>query len=124
MDTRKLLIPALFAAVLVSPVALAQVGLGAKGGTAVGAQVGPVGAKAQIGVNAAAHSDAVHEATDVAKDAGDKVGDTVKDAARSGAEAADKASDQAATSVSGNAKAEANAAVTDAAAEPEEDDGN
>lgn len=125
MNIRKLLLPGLIAAVLVAPVALAQVSVGAKGGTAIGAQVGPVGAaKAQVGVDVKVHSDAVHDAVDTAREAGDKVGETVKATARTGAQAADKASGQAATAISGNAKAEANAAVTNGADEPEEDDGN
>lgn len=127
MTIRKLLLPALVAAVLVAPVALAQVDVGAKGGTSLGAHAGPVGAKAQVGVDAATHSDAVHETTDAAKATGEKVGDSVKDAARTGAKAADKASAEATDAVSGNAKAEANAAVTGEAStddEPEEDDDN
>jgi len=128
MTIRKLLLPGLIAAVLMSPVALAQVDLGARGGTALGAQVGPVGAKAQVGVDAAAHSDAVHQATDAAKATGEQVGGKVKDAARTGAKAANKASNKATDAVSGNAKAEANAAVSGKTeaddAEPEEDDGN
>jgi len=128
MNIRKLLLPALIASVLVAPVALAQVSVGAKGGTAIGAQVGPVGTKAQVGVDAAAHSNAVHETADTAKAAGEQVGDAVRDAARTGAKATDKASTTAVDAVSGNATAEANAAVTGEAptddAEPEEDDGN
>ena len=126
MSIRKLLLPTLIATVLVAPAAFAQVSVGAKGGTSIGAQVGPVGARAQVGVDAAAHSHAVHEAADVAKAAGDQIGDTVKDAARTGAKATDKASATAVDAVSGNAKAEANAAVTAEAStevEPEEDDG-
>ncbi|MHB8911639.1 MAG: hypothetical protein ACYC42_03125 [Lysobacter sp.] len=127
MNIRKLLLPTLIATVLMAPAALAQVSVGAKGGTALGAQVGPVGAKAQVGVDAAAHSDAVHQAADAAKAAGEQVGDSVKDVARTGAKAANKASTRAADTVSGNAKAKANAAVTGKAstddAEPEEDDG-
>ncbi len=127
MNIRKLLLPTLIATVLVAPVALAQVSVGAKGGTALGVQAGPVGAKAQVGVDAAARSHAVHEAADVAKAAGEQVGASVKDVARTGAKAANKASTKAVDAVSGNATAEANAAVTGRAptddAEPEEDDG-
>lgn len=128
MNIRNLLLPGLIAAVLVAPAALAQVNVGAKGNTAIGVHAGPVGAKAQVGVDAAVHSDAVHQAAVAAKASGDQVGDTVKDAARTGAQATDQASAKAGEAVSGNAKAEANAAVTGKAAtddaEPEEDDGN
>lgn len=126
MNIRKLLLPALIATVLVAPAAFAQVGVGAKGGTAIGAQIGPVNARTQVGVDAAAHSDAVHQAAAAARAAGEQVGDTVRAAARTGAQAPDKASATAVDAVSGNAKAEANAAVTAEAStevEPEEDDG-
>ena len=124
----KLLLPALTAAVIVGPVALAQVGVGAKGGVAVGVQAGPVRSQAQVGVDAAAHSSATHQALDAVPTTGAQVGGTVKTVARPGARAAGKASSKAAGAVSANAKANATAAVGgDAAAgeaEPEEDDRN
>ena len=128
MTIRKLLLPALIAAAFVAPAALAQVSVGAKGGSAIGVQAGPVRTQAQVGVDAATHSDALHQAVEAAKTTGEQVGDTVKDAARTGAKAADKASTTAVDAVSGNVKAGANAAVTGESstdvAEPEEDDGN
>ena len=128
MTIRKLLLPALVAAVLVAPAALAQVSVGAKGGSAIGMQAGPVRTQGQVGVDATAHSDAVHQAADAARATGERVGDTVKTVARSGAKASDKANSKAAEAVSGNAKAQANAAVSGDAAtpepEPEEDDRN
>ncbi len=130
MTIRRLLLPALIAAAFTAPAAFAQVDVGAQGATTLGAQAGPVGTHAQVGIDASAQSGVVRDTVESAKATGEQVGGQVKGVARAGAKAAENASNTAADAASGNANADADAKAKVAGkahvndAEPEEDDGD